>query len=91
MAAGLAAGASLALAACGSSRSATILNTEKIERAIELSALTQRGKHVQASCPAGVQQKKGLTFNCLAVGGGVETRFVVSQLDDSGHVRYTAP
>ena len=81
---------SLVLSACGSSGSATILNTEKIEGAIEQSSLTQRGAHVQVSCPSGIRQRKGLVFTCVAVLGHSSTRFVVTELDGSGHVRYEA-
>jgi hypothetical protein len=82
---------SLAVAACGSSGSPTILNTEKIERAIEQSSLAQRGTKPRVSCPSGVHQKKGLVFSCTAVVKRVNTRFVVTELDGSGHVRYEAP
>ena len=90
------------LAACGSSdpstpaRSAspaaiTILDTEKIERAIESSSLAQRGLRAQVSCPAGVHQRKGLKFFCAAVvKGGDSTRFAVTELDGSGQVHYEA-
>jgi hypothetical protein len=80
----------LALSACGSSRSATILNTEKIEGAIAQSSLAQRGAHVQVSCPSRVREQKGLVFYCVAVLGHGSTRFVVTELDGSGHVRYAA-
>jgi hypothetical protein len=83
--------ASLAVAACGASESSTILNTEKIERAIEQSSLAQRGTHAQVSCPSGVPQKKGWVFSCTALTGRSSTRFVVTELDDSGHVHYEAP
>lgn len=89
--AGILGAASLAVTACGSSGSPTILNTEKIERAIEGSSLAQRGKHVQVSCPSGVHQKKGLVFSCTAVATSGNTRFVVTELDDHGHVHYEAP
>jgi hypothetical protein len=82
--------ASLAVGACGSSGVPTILNTEKVERAIEHSSLAQRGKHAQVSCPAGVHQQKGLSFSCTAVVGSGSTRFVVTQLDGSGQVHYEA-
>ena len=88
--AGVLVGASLAVAACGSSGSTTILYTEKIERAIGHSSLAQRGKHAQVSCPSGVHQKKGLVFSCTAVVGRHTTRFVVTELDGSGHVHYEA-
>jgi hypothetical protein len=91
LAAGAVVAVSLALTACGSSGSAVILDTEKVERAIERSSLAQRGKHAQVSCPSGVHQKKGLAFDCTAVVGRGSTRFVVTELDGSGHVHYEAP
>jgi hypothetical protein len=88
---GLLAAASLAVTGCGSSGAVTILNTEKVERAIEHSSLAQRGDHAQASCPSGVHQKEGLKFSCTAVVKGVSTRFVVTELDGFGRVHYEAP
>lgn len=89
--AGVLVAASLAAAGCGSSgRSPTILNGEKIERAIERSSLAQRGLHVQVSCPSDVHQKQGSVFSCTAVAGRGRTRFVVTQLDGSGRVYYEA-
>ena len=83
--------AGLALAACGKSDPPpTILNTEKVERAIEASSLEQRNKRVQASCPSGVHQKKGLEFSCTAFGKNGNTRFVVTQRDGAGRVHYEA-
>ena len=84
--------AGLALTACGGSSDAapTILNTEKVERAIERSSLVQRGKRADVSCPSGVQQKKGLEFACTAVVKGNSTRFVVNQVDGAGNVHYEA-
>jgi hypothetical protein len=76
--------------ACGSSRSPTILNTEKVERAIEHSSLDQRGIRARVSCPSGVHQTKGLVFYCTAVVGRHSTRFAVTQLDESGRVHYEA-
>ncbi len=82
---------SLALAACGSSETPTILDTEKVERAIERSSLEQRGMRAQVSCPSGVRQKKGLEFSCTAVvKRGDSTKFVVTQLDAAGRVHYEA-
>jgi hypothetical protein len=83
--------ACLAAAGCGSSGAPTILNTEKVERAIERSSLAQRGQRPRVSCPAGVHQKQGLVFACTAKAGGTKTRFVVTQLDGSGRVHYQAP
>jgi hypothetical protein len=89
--AGLLVAASLGVAACGASETATtILNTETVERAIEQSSLGQRKRKVDVSCPSGVHQKKGLVFSCMAKGSRGSTRFVVTELDDAGHVRYRA-
>jgi hypothetical protein len=80
----------IAVGGCGSPGAPLILNTEKVERAIEHSSLTQRGKHAQVSCPSGVRQKNGLVFSCTAVTGRDSTRFIVTELDGSGHVHYAA-
>lgn len=82
--------AALALGACGKSEAPTILNTEKVERAIEKSSLVQRGKRPRVSCPSGVHQKKGLEFACTAVVGRASTRFVVTQTNGAGNVHYEA-
>jgi hypothetical protein len=84
-------GSGLVLAACGSSESASTLNTEKIERAIAQSSLAQRGQRARVSCPSSVPQTKGLKFFCRAVVGPVNTRFVVVEQDGFGHVYYEAP
>ena len=88
--AGVVVAASLAIGACGSSGSPTVLNTEKVERAIEKSILDQRGQQAQVTCPSGVHQKKGSGFSCTALVKRDSTRFMVSQLDGSGRVRYVA-
>ncbi len=83
--------AAVGLTACGSlgSSDPTILNTEKVERTIERAALKERRIRVQVSCPSGVVQKKGIVFTCRAVvAGGGSTRFIVTELDDAGRVRY---
>ena len=91
-AAGLLVAASLTVVACGKSETttATILNTEKVERAIERSVDVQRGKTATVSCPSGVLQKKGLVFSCTALVKKDSTRFVVTQQDGAGQVRYVA-
>jgi hypothetical protein len=89
--AGVLVAASLAVSSCGSSEAGSaILNTERIERAIEHTSLTQRGKHAQVTCPSGVHQTKGLVFSCTAVVGRGTTRFEVTELDGSGRVHYAA-
>lgn len=89
---GLLAAASLTVVACGrtETKTATILNTEKVERAIERSVKAQRGKTATVSCPSGVHQKKGLVFSCTALVKKVSTQFVVTQQDAAGQVRYVA-
>jgi hypothetical protein len=82
--------AGLAATGCGGAGAPTILNTEKVERAIEQSSLAQRGEHARVSCPSGVHQKKGLTFACTAVVGSATTQFAVTQQDGSGRVHYEA-
>jgi hypothetical protein len=88
--------ASLVLAACGSSGSSTpsgsptVINTGKVERAIARSSLAQRGITAQVSCPSAIDQTEGSVFSCTAVADGDSTRFVVTQLDGSGHVHYEA-
>lgn len=83
--------AGLAVSACGKSDDPpTILDTEKVERAIEQSIAEQRGKNARVSCPSGVHQKKGLEFACTAVVKRESTRFVVTQRDDAGQVHYEA-
>ncbi len=84
------AAAGIAIAGCGSDAAPTILDTEKVERAIERSSLAQRGKDAQVTCPSGVHQKKAVAFSCTAVVGRTSTRFAVTQLDAAGNVHYEA-
>jgi hypothetical protein len=82
----------VAAAGCGGSDAApVILDTEKVERAIERSSREQRATTPRVSCPSGVHQKKGVVFECTAVVRGKTTRFVVTELDDDGRVHYEAP
>ncbi len=89
-AAGALVAASLAVTACGSSEPQTMLNTEKVERAIERSSLVQRGQRVRVTCPSGVYQRKALVFYCTAVAGHISTQFTVTEVDWAGHVHYEA-
>jgi hypothetical protein len=89
--AGLVATASFIATACGSTAPPTILDTEKVERAIEDSSMAQRGQRAQLSCPSGVRQEAGSVFSCTALVGATKTRFVVTQINDTGRVRYEAP
>jgi hypothetical protein len=83
-----AAAAALALAGCGGSDKPKILDTERVERAIEQSILQKRKIQATVSCPSGVERKKGKKFRCMATYKGGRTPFVVTQTDDRGAVRY---
>jgi hypothetical protein len=71
-------------------RPLVVLNVAKVQRAIEASVFGQRHVRATASCPAEVLQRAGLVFRCTAVIDGESHRypFVVSEVNDSGHVRY---
>lgn len=89
LAAPLCAAVCCGLAACGGgSGSSTILDTEKVERAIEQSIAQQRHIKATVSCPAGTHQKKGLTFTCTATFARGSAPFLVRQTDDNGDVTY---
>jgi hypothetical protein len=82
-----------ALAACGGSDDkpgVVILDTKRVEAAIEQSILQQRDVKADVDCPAGVHQGTGLTFRCSAKTSKGVTVFVVSQTDDRGNVTYRA-
>jgi Domain of unknown function (DUF4333) len=79
--------AGVGVTACGSS-SPKILDTERVERAIEQSVLQKRGLRTQVSCPSGTEQKKGVVFRCTAVYKGGVTPFVVTEDDSRGAVHY---
>ncbi len=90
LAAGTVLASALFIGACGSAAPPTILNTEKVESAIERSALEQRQTVARVSCPSGVHQQKGKGFTCTAAVANGSARFRVTQLDDAGRVRYEA-
>lgn len=87
---GLIGASSLAVIACGAADPPVILDTEKVERAIEQSSFAQRGRRVDVSCPSGVVQKEGVGFACTAVYRGGRASFTVTQTDDAGRVFYEA-
>jgi hypothetical protein len=65
-----------------------ILNTEKVERAIEGSIHAQRRLSAQVSCPVNIEQKQGKTFTCYATVRARRYPVLVNQIDSKGHVRY---
>lgn len=75
------------LSGCGSSKP-RILDTERVERAIERSVLQKRHLRTAVSCPAGTERKKGVVFRCTATYRGGRTPFVVKEDDDRGSVHY---
>jgi hypothetical protein len=83
--------AALAVASCGSEQPVATLDSGRIERAIERSSLAQRGVQAAVTCPSGVPAQEGLKFSCIAMVEGEGTRFLVTQRDDAGKVRYEAP
>ncbi|HKP90113.1 MAG TPA: DUF4333 domain-containing protein [Thermoleophilaceae bacterium] len=83
-----AAAIALAVAGCGGSDKPKILNTERVERAIEQSIAQKRKIRAMVTCPSGIELKKGKKFRCLAIYEGGRTPFQVTQTDDRGAVKY---
>jgi hypothetical protein len=78
-----------ALAGCGDDeKDKKILDTERVERAIEQSILEKRQLRAQVSCPAGTERKKGVKFRCTATYKGGSTPFEVTVDNDQGAVHY---
>jgi hypothetical protein len=71
-------------------RPLVVLDIAKVQRAIEASVRDQRGVRATVSCPSEVLQRAGVTFRCTAaVGGDARSYpFVVTEVDDAGHLRY---
>ena len=83
----IAAGA-LLLAGCGDDEPKTVDHVT-LETAIEVSVAKQRQEIVIASCPKGIERKKGKRFNCLVVTEeGREHPFRVRVKDDEGRMSY---
>ena len=79
-----------AISGCGGGGSdkGKVLDTERVERAIEQSILEKRNLRATVSCPSGTKQKKGLKFRCTATYKGGRTVFLVTEDDDKGAVHY---
>ena len=65
-----------------------ILNTIRVERAIESSILAQRHLASRVSCPVNIVQKAGVVFDCVATVGQRQFQVVVTETDGNGHVVY---
>ena len=87
---GAAIAGALLMAGCGSSEAVTILDTQKVEFAIEQSIMSQRNQVADVACPSGVHQDEAVEFSCIATVGSQDTRFAVTQTDDAGNVHYEA-
>jgi Domain of unknown function (DUF4333) len=73
---------------CGGSGS---LDSTRIEKAIEVSVAQQRHVLSIAVCPSGVARQAGKQFTCtVTIGNGQQSRFLVTEKDDKGNVRYQA-
>lgn len=68
--------------------SPVILNTERVEQAIQASILQQRHLRSSVSCPVNIEQRQGVVFYCRASVGGRSFPVVVTQVDGRGHVRF---
>ncbi len=64
------------------------LNIAGVEQAIRQSISSQRRLSSTVTCPAEVIQKAGIVFTCTAMVHGQSYPFEVTEVDDSGHVRY---
>ncbi|MBV9918640.1 MAG: DUF4333 domain-containing protein [Solirubrobacterales bacterium] len=65
-----------------------ILNTERVERAIETAILQQRHLRASVSCPVNIVQRQGVVFLCQATVGGRNFPVTVTQVDGKGHVTF---
>jgi hypothetical protein len=67
-----------------------VLDSAKVERAIDASILRQRHVRATASCPREVLQQGGVGFRCVVVTRPATSRheFAVTELDGAGNVRY---
>src|SRR5437763_16702931 len=64
-----------------------ILDTERVERAIEQTVMQKRHLKATVSCPSGIEQQKGLVFRCIATFTGGQPPFVVTEAG-GGAVHY---
>jgi Domain of unknown function (DUF4333) len=64
-----------------------VLDTERVERAIEASILEKRHLRATVTCPSGIEKKKDVKFHCLATYRSGKTTFLVTE-DEKGAVHY---
>lgn len=68
--------------------SPVILNTERVERAIESSIAVQRHFASSVSCPVNIVQQGGVVFTCQAAVRGRTYPVVVTETDSNEHVTF---
>jgi Domain of unknown function (DUF4333) len=68
--------------------SPVILNTERVERAIENSISAERHLISSVSCPVNIVQHARAVFACQATVRGRVFPVVVTETDSRGHVTY---
>lgn len=72
----------------GCGKSAPKLNTVTVEHAVAASILTQHHLYTTVRCPPTVARKAGVTFTCTASLDAGTYPVLVTETNDSGHVRY---
>jgi hypothetical protein len=78
----------LALTVVGCGKTAPVLDSATVERAIARSVLTQRGLRATVVCPSKIPRRAGLVFACTAALDVGTYPVFVTETDSSGHVRY---
>jgi hypothetical protein len=79
------------LCGCGRASSTPTLSTATVERAIAASILTQRHVRAAVACPSRVPLETGVVFTCTAELGVGTYPVSVTELNQSGHIRYQNP
>jgi hypothetical protein len=64
------------------------LNTVTVQRAVAASILTQHHLYTTVRCPPDVTRKAGVAFTCTASLNIGTYPILVTETNDSGHVRY---
>jgi hypothetical protein len=67
-----------------------VLDSAKVESAIEHTIEAKTHKQATVQCPSGIPRQSGLPFICTATTAGGATDFRVDQSDSDGHVTYRA-
>lgn len=66
-----------------------MLNTRQTKESIEETLLRKRHLHATVTCPAEVEKKAGVSFECIATTpAGAKTTFHVTVKNNRGFVEY---